>query len=159
MKRAALVLFILLLIELFVFFSVESARAAISQPECSKVCASARSQSKSHAKKIDREYQQWRQRLGLKQESDVVRYDTDLTGEADTRPQQSAAEHLLKFMSRYMPAGTPGTQDNPDFLAYMMAKCFPEAEVDSSHARLSTLAETVWVAGNVKIEKNLTICR
>jgi hypothetical protein len=40
-----------------------------------------------------------------------------------------------------------------------MGKCFPEAYIDPDRARLHGLVDTIWVAENMKVEKELTTCK
>jgi hypothetical protein len=47
----------------------------------------------------------------------------------------------------------------PQFLVYLMAKCFPEAYVDLDRARLTGLVETLWTAKNLKVEKEISTCK
>jgi hypothetical protein len=131
-----------------------SASAIMMQPrpisasgECARVCGDIRARMKTSAKQVEAETDLWRQRLGVK--SDVITYPQGF----------SAAEELLKFMSNHYPSRAPGNQAEPQFLAYLMAKCFPETYVDLDRASLNGLVGTMWSAKNLKIEKEISSCR
>lgn len=117
------------------------------QPECSMVCGDLKKKLKANSRNVEVELARWQQRLGLKH--DVVRYDDGL----------SAAEELLHFMATHYRVKPIGNQMNPAFLTYMMMKCFPEAHVDQTHARMSKLVDTLWVAKNLPIEKSIATCK
>jgi hypothetical protein len=127
--------------------AAQIANPGIVQPECSTVCGDLKKKLKANSRKVEIEHARWQQRLGLKH--DVVRYDDGL----------SAAEELLHFMATHYRVRPIGNQMNPAFLTYMMLKCFPEAHVDQTHARMSKLVDTLWVAKNLSIEKSIASCK
>jgi hypothetical protein len=115
--------------------------------ECVRVCGDIRQRMKTASKQVDAENDLWRQRLNVK--SDVITYPQGF----------SAAEELLKFMTDHYPSRAPGNQADPQFLAYLMAKCFPEAYVDLDRASLKGLVGTIWTAKNLKVEKEISSCK
>jgi len=127
--------------------AAQIANPGIIQPECSTICGDLKRKLKANSRKVDAELARWQQRLGLKH--DIVRYDYGL----------SAAEELLHFMATHYRVKPIGNQMNPSFLTYMLMKCFPEVHVDQTHARLSKLVDTLWLAKNLSIEKNIATCK
>jgi hypothetical protein len=122
-------------------------RAISASGDCSRVCSNIRSRIKASTKLVEAETDLWRQRLGVKTE--VITYPQGF----------SAAEELLRFMTDHFPSHAPGNQAEPQFLVYLMAKCFPEAYVDLDRARLTGLVETLWTAKNLKVEKEISTCK
>lgn len=115
--------------------------------DCARVCGGIRAKLKSRSKDVTAENEIWRQRLGVK--SEIVTYPQGF----------SAAEELLRFMAEHYPMRAPGNQAAPEFLSYLMAKCFPDAYVDLDRARLTGLVETIWTAKNLKVEKDIAQCK
>lgn len=143
LRRNGLVHFLFALVVVY----LPTAHAAFQQPDCAQVCNDMRGRIKKNALQFDQEYKQWQERLGLK--SDIVRLDQGY----------SAAEELLRFMSSYYRRHAPGQQMEPPFLVYVMSKCFPEAYIDNSRARMSGLVATVWAAEHLKIERKINTCK
>ena len=124
---------------------ISTAQAAI--PDCKQVCGDVRTKLKHDSKDVKNEYERWKERLSLK--SDTVTY---LRG-------YSAAEELLKYMSTYYETKAPENQMDPQFLSYLMGKCFPETFVDVDRAKLSGLVDTIYAAKNLPLEKKLNSCK
>lgn len=135
--------------------SAPQAPLAPGQLECARVCARIKSKLDANKSLIQNEYRQWQERLGVKKDQDVVTYDR-------SEQDMSAAEGLLEFMVRHFRPSQergPRSQMNPQFLTYMMLKCFPEAYQDQTHARMSKIVDTLWTAQHVNIEKDISSCQ